>query len=710
MELIQSKSLLAKLMATENLIVEQRNVSTASFDVQNRILTIPILDRKISSDLYDLLVGHEVGHALYTPLDGLKKSKELNLVSSIVNVIEDARIERKIKAKYPGIRAGFLRGYRELVEKDFFGTKGIDLNAMNFIDRVNIHFKSGQVSINKFSPFERQLIDGIENTESFDDVIEMSKKVSEYLKKEKEERAKENPLDEHDEPESRHEDYNDEDYGEYDEPEDYPEEEDYEEEEYDRKRGSHQYDSTEGQDEQNEVMSGNDGDIRSHTDETFRENESKLFANDYRYEYVNLPNINLEEAIVDFKVLKKRIAQHFSAGVYFSRSIILTDPEHLSDLNKTYTENRKVVAYLAKEFELRKNAEQTKRASIAKTGELNASKLYSYKFSEDIFRKITVMPGGKSHGLLMYIDWSGSMDDNIHNTVKQLIALAMFCRKVNIPFEVFAFTSNYDDNYLVYPKHEDLQLGGFKLLNLFSFRMSSAEFHYMCSAMFYISKFEAYQDNPDFMNLGGTPLNETIIAASQMVPYFKNKYKLQIVNTVFLTDGDSNTNSNVYIRSELNNGLFDSKPLGYRWEQNSKTRIVVRDPLTKQQIIVNNIFSGLTKGLLELLKQRTECNVIGFFILNRNQFRYNVRKFFGKAADHQALYAKFRKQNYAIATAAGYDEYYLLRADSFNTDDTEELVVKENATTRSLVSAFTKYTNSRLSNRVILNRFIGLIA
>jgi heme-degrading monooxygenase HmoA len=87
-----------------------------------------------------------------------------------------------------------------------------------------------------------------------------------------------------------------------------------------------------------------------------------------------------------------------------------------------------------------------------------------------------------------------------------------------------------------------------------------------------------------------------------------------------------------------------------------------------------------------------------------------VHKFFGKAADHQALYAKFRKQNYAIATAAGYDEYYLLRADSFNTDDTEELVVKENATTRSLVSAFTKYTNSRLSNRVILNRFIGLIA
>ena len=35
---------------------------------------------------------------------------------------------------------------------------------------------------------------------------------------------------------------------------------------------------------------------------------------------------------------------------------------------------------------------------------------------------------------------------------------------------------------------------------------------------------------------------------------------------------------------------------------------------------------------------------------------------------------------------------------------------QENATTRGLVSAFTKYTNGRVTNRVLLNRFIGLIA
>ena len=58
MELIDTKSMLAKLMATENLKIEQRNVQTASFDIVNRILTVPTLDNKISSYLYDLFMGH----------------------------------------------------------------------------------------------------------------------------------------------------------------------------------------------------------------------------------------------------------------------------------------------------------------------------------------------------------------------------------------------------------------------------------------------------------------------------------------------------------------------------------------------------------------------------------------------------------------------------------------------------------------------------
>ena len=66
MSTTQVKSNLAKLLATENLTVEHRKVATASFNVETRVLYLPIWD-EISNNVYDLLVGHEVGHAVYTP-------------------------------------------------------------------------------------------------------------------------------------------------------------------------------------------------------------------------------------------------------------------------------------------------------------------------------------------------------------------------------------------------------------------------------------------------------------------------------------------------------------------------------------------------------------------------------------------------------------------------------------------------------------------
>ena len=57
------KSQLAKLLATEDLIVEHKQVETAKFNVGTRVLTLPLWE-KASGTVYDMLVGHEVGHAL----------------------------------------------------------------------------------------------------------------------------------------------------------------------------------------------------------------------------------------------------------------------------------------------------------------------------------------------------------------------------------------------------------------------------------------------------------------------------------------------------------------------------------------------------------------------------------------------------------------------------------------------------------------------
>ena len=61
---INSKDQLAKLLATENVTVQHSvQANTASFDLKNRVLTLPILKYR-DGDVVDMMQGHEVGHAL----------------------------------------------------------------------------------------------------------------------------------------------------------------------------------------------------------------------------------------------------------------------------------------------------------------------------------------------------------------------------------------------------------------------------------------------------------------------------------------------------------------------------------------------------------------------------------------------------------------------------------------------------------------------
>jgi hypothetical protein len=707
MELIHSKSLLAKLMATENLIVEHRNVPTASFDVKNRILTIPVLDKNISGHLYDLFVGHEVGHALYTPEDGMKKAREKKLSMSVMNVLEDVRIEKKIKNKYPGIRTSFVRGYKELLDKDFFEISGIDLNDINFIDRVNIFSKGGPAQGIIFSEKERDILNAIENTETYDDVIEIAERVMAYLKEEKEEKEKANPTAIEDEPEEEFDDtgYNDaDDFTEEDEEffgndTDYsdlqPEKSDEEEqEENSDSHGTPDFDEA-------EEDNGEKDDIKSHTDESFKRNEKKLFEDSGReYYYGNIPDLDLDSVIVKHKELWTRYRTWMSDNEISSGGV------DVESFIKLRNDAKKVVGYLSKEFELRKNADQLKRASVAKTGDLNMSKIFSYKFNEDIFKKITVLPGGKSHGLVMFLDWSGSMNNHMENTIKQLINLVMFCKKVNIPYEVYAFTSEYDNLHRNDFVENDIDMHGFKLLNLISSKMSAIEFTYACSALTRLSRGRSAR--PTWMSLGGTPLSESIIAAMKVVPEFQKAYKLQVVNTVFLTDGEGGNLNRVMFTCE---GRRTTGMPGIINSYKSQKHFVIRDPLTKNEEVVENVYGRhLTSAYIKLLKARTNCNIVGFYVLSGREFGREAYNFFSSAADHQKLKSEFRKDKFKIVTSAGYDEYYLLRSEGLDTDDDVEFEVKENATTRGLVSAFSKYAGNRLSNRVVLNRFIGMIA
>ena len=174
------KGTLAKLLATENLTIEHRKVSTAFFDVEKRVLCLPIW-KTASNIVYDLLVGHEVGHALYTPNESFGAAPK-----AFLNVLEDARIEKMMKQTYPGLRKSFFEGYRELWDMDFFGVKGEDQSILPLIDRINLYYKGNNTI--PFSDEEMVWVERVAKTNTFQDVIDLANELYAYAQEKKEEK------------------------------------------------------------------------------------------------------------------------------------------------------------------------------------------------------------------------------------------------------------------------------------------------------------------------------------------------------------------------------------------------------------------------------------------------------------------------------------------------------------------------------------------
>tara|TARA_B100000965_G_scaffold366887_1_gene352427 strand:- start:4508 stop:5602 length:1095 start_codon:yes stop_codon:yes gene_type:complete len=177
------KSQLAKLLAAEDLIVEHKRVETAQFNVNTRILTLPVWDTAV--EVYDMLVSHEVGHALYTPdRDWFLEKEWFGLNPSFVNIVEDARIEKMMKRRYEGISKTFYKGYTQLVDDDFFDVEGKDISLMNLADRVNLYYKIGTHINIPFTDNEKVFIRKIDQCETFDQVLSTSKELFDYCQAE----------------------------------------------------------------------------------------------------------------------------------------------------------------------------------------------------------------------------------------------------------------------------------------------------------------------------------------------------------------------------------------------------------------------------------------------------------------------------------------------------------------------------------------------
>ena len=702
------RSTLAKLMATENISVEHKNVPTASFNTKDRVLNLPIW-KNASKDVYDLLVGHEVAHALWTPVEWSKEAelidpKNIKAVSSYFNVVEDARIEKLIKRKFPGLRKNMFKGYAELLERDFFGTNGRELTSYKLIDRLNLHFKIGSHVSVPFSDDEMKIVKRIENLDSYDDVVSCVKDI--YSAEVSETDATPPELEQSD-----------------DEPDEMNED--------DASQSTESNDNADSEenldaDSEENLDADSDSDSDNELDSNVEESETQKSFNDaldqdrdiYAEDriYARIPTVDSTPFIDNIKTVNSEIATR-NASVYGEDQLL----EFNKDFKKFLNDSNKTVNYLAKEFEMKKNAEQHARANISKTGVIDTNKLHSYKFNDDVFRRITSLPGGKNHGLIMFVDWSGSMSNDMGKTIRQTMILAMFCRKVNIPFDVYSFTdaTNRSDVDEISP---DLNPGDLvvssscRLRHYLSGDMRNKEFNETLLNMFSLAKtFDGdwgyYSFSLGNNALGSTPLNEAIILADDIYRKFKTKYRLEKVNVIFLTDGESNCINGVY-NPESAYGI-DSIHLGWYSRQGSEPRTFVIDPKTKHSIGVTTNVS-LTDALLKHFEIRHETNVVGIFISPPNisrSFQLHIDP------DNKVPYAEidqikksWKKEKCLVIEHRGYSKFFMIKGGKSLSSDIEDFEVSSDASKAKIRNAFKKHLSSKLGNKVVLNGFIDIIS
>lgn len=730
-----SKSNLGKLLASENIRIEHRKVRGPFFDVKERILVLPVW-KEMSNNLYDLMIGHEVGHALFTPSEGwLDKVKENPGFKTFINIVEDVRIERKMKERYPGLVKPMYEGYTELVNRDFFGCTLADMNTLPFVDRLNCHFKLGVRAGITFNAEEQSLVDRITNVDSWKDVMSLAQELYDVSEGERQdmEDAFDDMMDE------SMSDMSDSDWSDMmDDMEQQLEDAPPQSSGSKNSRGQHSM-----RDAINKLRSKGKGDLAdrmeklsermqekiqdwanqetasSMTDDALNSSQEKLIdENAYPALYLKWPKLNVKDYVIPYKQVYDNM--EFSQHLEGKKNDLY---QEYMNINKNY------ISYLVKEFELRRNAKQFARAQVSKTGSLDMDRIWQYKLSEDLFLQSTVVPDGKNHGMLMVMDMSSSMTDNMKGTVEQTIALAMFCRRVNIPFRVFGFI---DNSYA----HEEFSQAGidfenrndttyhavkindscFRLKEFFSNKMTLTEFNDAVKKMLMYAEtfkytrgwYSSYETEPRSMQLGGTPLNETVLVLRYIAEQFRKDTRVEILNTVILTDGEASYGLD-YVRPD------DEREEG-RWGRS----VVVEDQDSPKAVRMRSYGNNITSSLLELYREITGSRVIGLYISSgRNhkatiQSRFRNDESFNYQDFENAYKKQFLKHRYIGMPVMGYDMSYVVPGDELEIEDVDLDIVIKSAKAKTektaLLKAFKKVQNSKQISRVFLNQFIQHVA
>lgn len=743
----------AKLLAKENIEVQYGNYNTAWFDIQSRTLGLPLW-KDMGKDVHDLLVGHEVGHALYTPYEGWHDTPEKleGCPRSYINVVEDARIEKMIRRAYPGLVGPMSRGYKKLSTEEFFGDiSNPDWDQIKLIDKINLKAKLNTLIDVPFNTEEATLFNKTMNTETFEEVLEVVKEILAYTQDNTPELIQQPEVDESssstDETESSsqedvessasdlpqgHDDYEKPQGDNSDQKDSSEKTEENDSKESQEQEGDSSTDKTEEETSGEGTVkasktpnSKKDADI-SITDVLYRSSEERLLdTNQFGQQTIvarDRGKKTVTSTTIPYSILREKRSKKWSEQEDF---VVEIHKDILNDYPKYLKSVKKSVNVAVKEFEMKKAAFQWQRAASAKTGVLDTNSLHQYKTHDDIFKRVTNLADAKNHGMIMLIDYSGSMASTLPQVLDQLIHLVTFCKSVNIPFDVYAFTTTWksDSISLYKAKDGEIDFDDISMPQLISSSLSKAHYEealqqlyirkITCAARYSYDYDKWYSDDAVIApeeDFGGTPLNAALVTSHYLVKQFVKKHGVQKMNLVVLSDGDSNALQVVR----------DYKLSDHHADTISSYEGKIDAIVDGKKIKIQGRRIGATKALLDNLKSRYGVTTLGFFIAQDSRdWKGKISQISGQEwiDTSSPIYKDFQRQYQknkvaVVNNTLGYDKFFLLKPGKQLEAENEEFSETDTGdmTTSQIRNSFKKYSKNKRNNKVLMKQLGGVVA
>jgi hypothetical protein len=729
---------LAKLMSTEDITVIQKPESSAYFDTQKRILVIPTW-KNLSDIIVESLIGHEIGHALYTDsvawIAAIKLRVPNEVFRDYLNVIEDARIESLVKQKYPGMKKIFYHGYKQILDNKIFEINNV--KNLPLIDRLNVYFKFNGIFSLNLNERESSYIKRIEKIETFSQVVDIAIEIFDSEKHKNQNRFLPNidnlsgSSDEEGEEESDRsggsigdgskKSGNSQSLG------DSGDSGDSSQSGNDSRQSSSQNKNNDRGKEKGS-SNGSEGSRSTQAQESAPSNSKTLRDFDKSVSnmvdmskkniiYADIPSPDLDKIIYPFESIKEYFDSHYSdrrCGLTEDQKEDLEVEETFSrqdSISRFYKNNKSNIDLHKQLFQMRKKADQYNKTMTFRTGKLDTNKLYSYKYNDEIFKTFEVKPNGKSHGLIFIMDFSSSMHSYISDAKAKALELILFCKQIGMPFVLYGFFDTFYDekNSILFSDDGKNEFtfetnSAFKLLELLSSRMSESNFKRMTNI--YMNSI----GRSGRFGLGGTPLTETHLCLDSLVTKFRTENPVKIVNVVYFTDGSGPSNYVVKKSDRRYNSYLGS--------------VIAHDPKTKKNYDFSKQGGVSCEDFLTIVKNRMEgVNVINFLITG-NLF-YNIPtdirdKYLSEMSYSISDYNKMNWTDQRKLHDEFDSKYIALEAPGFGSFDTTficstEMFKKQKSSfgkaqsISEITESFSKSSNTKKRVNVMISKFIDLI-